>query len=88
MGFYEEISFIIETFDWEMFCCHLDDVYPQLVREFYSHLTIDSSFVYVKGILILFHEYTIKSFYDFDNVVDECDALINALSNDRLNEVL
>lgn len=87
MEFNEVISFVIEKVGWKMFCCHPDDVYPQVVREFYSHLTTDSPFAYVTGISILFDTFS-NSFYGFHDVIDEHTAFVDAMTNEGLDEVL
>lgn len=43
MGLDEEIATMIETHG--LFCCHPDEAYPKLVREFYSYISTDSPFV-------------------------------------------
>lgn len=88
MGYDEEISSIIKKLGWEIFSVHPDDVYRQMVREFYSHLTPDNPFVYVKGISILFDSFSINSFYGFHDIVEEHTAFVKAMTNEGLNEVL
>lgn len=71
-----------------MICCHPDEVYPKIVREFYSHITIDIPFVYVWGISILFDVDKINDYFGLYNVKDEHAKFAKGISEEGLDKVL
>lgn len=58
-------------------------------REFYAYLTSpNNAFVYVRGVSLLFDEYSINVQYNFSGVQDEHTQFVVTIIVDGLNEFL
>ncbi|KAH1097168.1 hypothetical protein J1N35_014089 [Gossypium stocksii] len=89
MGYDESISSIVEKHGWQIFHLHLEGVLTKVVREFYAHLTpLNNAFIYVRGVSVLFDEYTINARCGLHDGQDDHSQFAIIITVGGLNQVL
>ncbi|KAH1129870.1 hypothetical protein J1N35_001248 [Gossypium stocksii] len=89
MGYIEAISLVAQKHGWHLVCLHSNDVITKVVKEFYAHLTTpNNAFVYARGAMVLFDEYSINAKYGLPEGLDEHFQFVMTITVEELNQVL
>ncbi|KAH1096972.1 hypothetical protein J1N35_013893 [Gossypium stocksii] len=89
IGYAESIASIIEKHGGQVFCVHPDDVLTKVVREFYAPLmSLNNSFIYVRGTLVLLDAYSINAQYALLDEQDEHTQFTITVTIAGLTQVL
>ncbi|KAH1082784.1 hypothetical protein J1N35_022545 [Gossypium stocksii] len=89
MGYTKAISSVVEKHGWQLFCLHPDDVLTKVLKEFYAHLTSpDNVVIYIRGVSVLFNEYSINTQYGLHKGLDEHSQFVKTITTEELNQVL
>ncbi|KAH1107522.1 hypothetical protein J1N35_011290 [Gossypium stocksii] len=85
MAYIEAISSIVEQHRWQIFCLHPNDVFPQVMKEFYAHLTSPEI---AWGALVLFDADSINAQYESLEGIDEHTDFVKIMTVENLNHML
>ncbi|KAK5811542.1 hypothetical protein PVK06_026883 [Gossypium arboreum] len=89
MGYTEAISSVVEKHGCRIFCLHPDDVFRNVVKVFYVHITYpDNAFIYVCGASVLFDEDPINAQYGLSEGPGKHVDFMKTMSLECLTQVL
>ncbi|KAK5819673.1 hypothetical protein PVK06_024692 [Gossypium arboreum] len=85
-GYTEAILVVFEKHGWGIFCLHFDDVFPEVVKKLYAHVTsLENAFIYVRGASVLLDKDSINAQFEG---LDEHTDFVKAMSSECLAQVL